>query len=105
MGLAMGQYCDSGEDVSVNTDRYPEKLGAQYGQTEFQRMRSIFTDTSEPESQYSHCNILKMVFSELHTTLAKIGLYFLIRTYFSIEIRLYRKIGRYWKIRTYFPIE
>ena len=29
----LGQYCDSGEDVSVNTDRYPEKLGAQYGQT------------------------------------------------------------------------
>ena len=86
----------------IRTDgRRPEgRIGLQ-----FWRMRSVFTDASEPESQYSHCDILKMVFSELHTTLAKIGPYFSIRTYFPIEIRLYRKVGRYWKIRTYFPIE
>ena len=27
MVLKMGQYLDSGEEVSVNTDRYSEKLG------------------------------------------------------------------------------
>ena len=29
----------------------------------FEGLRSVFTDMSEPESLYSHCNTLKVVFS------------------------------------------
>ena len=49
------------------------EIGVQYGPTaegrrsvldpNFEGLRSVFTDMSEPESLYSHCNTLKVVFS------------------------------------------
>ena len=71
-GYVLVQYGDPGEDVSINTDRFSENFRANTDRTAVGREVRIGTkirgkevriyDTSKPGSQYSHCNIAKVVF-------------------------------------------
>ena len=57
----MGQYGDSGEDISINMDRFSENFRVNMD-PKIQRKEVHSYDMSKPESPYSHCDVAKLVF-------------------------------------------
>ena len=72
MRYILGKYGDSGEDISINMDRFSENFRVNMDRKavglevridpKIRRKEVRIYDTSKPGSPYSHCNIAKVVF-------------------------------------------